>query len=194
MSPSIDVPAVRARLADRLGEEAFDHCVSVGTTARDIARVYGVDETDAYVAGLLHDWAREHSARDLLAAAESFGIETTATDRAVPYLLHARVGARLVAEAFPQLTDDVIAAVAAHTLGDAEMSDLARVVFIADMIEPARTTAGVDELRASVGEVALGELFARAYALSITSIVAGRRQLHPRTVAVWNAVVGGGDE
>ncbi|MBS3957470.1 MAG: bis(5'-nucleosyl)-tetraphosphatase (symmetrical) YqeK [Clostridiales bacterium] len=188
--------AIRARfdgkLSERLGEQGYRHSLAVAETAAALAGAYGLDSDTAFVAGMLHDWARAERAEDLLAAAAAIGIEVTATDAAVPYLLHAKVGARQLAEEFPELGEAIVEAVAAHTLGDVEMSDLARVVYIADLIEPDRRIDGIAEIRAAAGEVSLAELFARAYALSITRIVGGRRRLHPHTVAVWNAIVSEG--
>ena len=71
------------------------------------------------------------------------------------------------------------------------MTDLDQVVYLADMIEPARDYRGVDELREAVGEVPLSELFALGYRASVMHLVRTRRRIHPETVAVWNSLVAG---
>ncbi len=63
-------------------------------------------------------------------------------------------------------------AVARHTVGAPDMTDLDMVVYLADMIEPAATYPGVDELREAVGDgLALRELFALGYQLSVMHLV-----------------------
>ena len=110
-------------------------------------------------------------------------------DQAVPYLLHARLGAAAVREAFPGIDGAVVQAIERHTLGSTRMSSLDMCVYIADMIEPARRFDGVAELRQSVGRVSLEELYARAYAMSLAYLVSMRKHIHPMTVEAWNSIV-----
>lgn len=178
-----------AALRERLGEKAVAHSEAVAGTAVELAQAYDADETAARIAGLLHDWAREDDDDALLASAEGSDAGIDEVDQAVPYLLHAHAGARALREEFPEISGEIIDAVAHHTIGAQEMTDLDRIVYVADMIEPTRTFKGVEKLRAAVGEVTLEELFARAYARSLLHIVNKRKHLHPRSVAVWNSIV-----
>lgn len=180
-----------AALRDRLSARAVEHSVRVAETASALAVTYGVDAEAARLAGLLHDWDRELGDEQLLVAAGAAGIELTETDRAVPYLLHARTGARSVGEALPQLEPEVLHAIEAHTVGAGEMSDLDKVVYVADMIAPGRDFPGVDELRVRQGAGTLHELYLRCYQLTLHHLVERERPLHPHTVAAWNALVAG---
>jgi HD superfamily phosphohydrolase YqeK len=74
-------------------------------------------------------------------------------------------------------------------LGDVEMSDLDRIVYIADMIEPGRDYPGVDDLREAVGSVSLNALFALCYRHTLLYLIEEGRPIHPRTVDIWNALV-----
>ena len=180
-----------AALSDRLSARAVEHSVHVAETAGALAVTYGVDAQAANLAGLLHDWDRELGDEQLLVAADAAGIELTETDRAVPYLLHARTGAMSVGEVLPELEPEVLHAIEAHTVGAGEMSDLDKVVYVADMIAPGRDFPGVEELRGLVGEGTLHELYLRCYQLTLHHLVERERPLHPHTVAAWNALVAG---
>lgn len=180
--------AVHARLS--AGSAA--HSMRVAAMAETLAGVYGVDTDEAWVAGALHDWCRDTGGAQLLREAGSLGIPVCDEDRAVPYLLHAPVGAALLRDEFPGLTDAVLMAVEVHTYGAREMDALAKIVYVADTIEPARSHDGAEGLRRVVGEVSLDELFARTYAASLSHLVASRKAIHPMTVATWNALVAGG--
>ena len=182
----------RAALAERLSERSYAHSVAVARTAAEVAEAYGVDPGEAYLGGLLHDWSRDDSAEQLLSEAERLGVELTEADKAVPYLLHARIGAAALRDRFPTLPESVIGAVERHTFGCPEMSDLDRVVYLADALEPGRDTHSARELRAEVGRMPLHELYARAYAASVENLVRTRRMIHPATVGAWNALVSGG--
>jgi len=189
---SITYNQASAALRARLGEAGAQHSERVAETAGDLASAYGLEPEPARLAGLLHDWDREQSSHALASAARDAGIELTEADVAVPYLLHARTAAVSLEQSLPGLPPAVVQAVSRHTLGAPDMSELDMVVYLADMIEPARTFPGVEELRDAVGTVPLGELFALGYQHSLAHLVSARRRIHPDTVAVWNSLVEGG--
>ena len=122
----------------------------------------------------------------------AFFTEVERFDRYLEKLRHARTGAHGVREAFPDLPDAVYSAIERHTVGAVQMSDLDKIVYLADMIEPARDWPGVDELRRCVGEVSLDQMFFLGYRMSLESLLRRRKRLHPDTVAVWNSLVSNG--
>lgn len=185
---SSEISALQAALEHRLSPQALAHSIGVAQTAVALAAVYGADATTAELAGLAHDWDKEIGPTALLEAARAYGLAVDPVERDTPYLLHARTGARALADAF-SLPPEVLAAVERHTIGDETMGDLDMIVFVADMIEPGRAFAGVDDLRESVGVVPLHLLFARAYEMSVRHLIDRRKPIHPRTVSVWNAHV-----
>jgi predicted HD superfamily hydrolase involved in NAD metabolism len=185
---TVDIDAIEQALAARLSDAAFAHSVRTGETAADLAEEYGVDVELARVAGLLHDWDREVAADELVSSARATG-DVHEVELAQPKLLHARTGADGARKAFPDLPAEVYSAVEKHTIGAIEMSDLDKVVYLADMIEPARDWSGVDELRRCVGEVSLDQMFFLGYRMSLESLLRRRKRLHPDTVAVWNSLV-----
>lgn len=188
MEPGI-FEAAHGALAARLSASALAHCERTAQTAGELASRYGVDVDMARLAGLLHDWDREVPKRELVAHAERHGLEVSDVEHSAPKLLHARTGAAAVRAEFPGLPEAVYSAVEKHTVGAIDMSDLDRVVYLADMIEPGRDYPGVQELRDLVGDVSLGELFLAGYGASIESLIRRRKKLHPVTVDVWNSLL-----
>jgi len=189
----LSIEAARMALAVRVSPRTLAHAERVAETAAGLAGTYDSDPQDALLAGLLHDWGKDLPDQQLFAEADRLGVDVAPADRRAPQLLHARVGAAQIVETFPDVPATVVSAVAHHTLGAVEMTDLDRIVYIADSIEPQRRYDGVDELRAGVGHVPLPELFVRCMASGIRHVVATRRTLHPMTVAVWNAALGEAD-
>jgi len=178
-------------LSERLSPAAAAHSRRVAETAATLAARFDVDVASARLAGLLHDWDREQTPEQLFAAAADAGLTVSPADATVPYLLHARTGAAALRAAFPGLPDEVITAVAHHTVGSSEMTDLDKVVYVADMIEPGREYPGVEALRQLSTTATLAELFASAYQQSILYLIGSRKRIHPDTVAVWNELVAG---
>lgn len=186
---SVTYEAADEILAKRLSPSALAHSRRVAESAAALAARYGVDETAARLGGLLHDWDRERTHEELIAAAKAAGLAISESDELVPYLLHARTGAAALRDTFPGLPEAVATAVAHHTVGSSEMSALDRVVYVADMIEPGREFPGVEELRALVATADLDELFAAAYQQSVIYLIRSRKRIHPDTVSVWNDLI-----
>lgn len=179
----------RDALAERLTPGALEHSERVASAAVSLAALYDVSETDAALAGLLHDWSREMSADELIERARELGLQMTEADEAVPYLLHGPVGAADVLRRLPELSPEVVDAIESHTFGAVGMTALAMVVYVADIIEPSRTHEGVQALREAAGVVPLEQLYEDAYSRSLRHLVETRRRIHPRTVSAWNAIV-----
>ena len=184
-----DYEEARAALAMRLGSRSLAHAEAVAATAGELAERFGVDVEAARLAGLLHDWCKDTPAEELLFEARVRDIEITDVDRMRPYLLHGPVGAALLADRYPDLDAEIRRAVEIHTFGAATMTDLDRILYVADMIEPGRDYRGVDKLRAASCVETLPELLLLAYRRSVTHVIRARRPLHPRTLEVWNSLV-----
>lgn len=176
----------------RLSGRRLKHVRSVADTAVKLARMYGVDEQDARIAGLLHDWDKLLTDAELPARLEELGIEPPENIDYLYPVLHSFTGAKAVQREFPELSDEIIRSIHNHTLGSKDMSDLDIVIFIADMIEPHRQTKGrpqIKELRKLVGKVPLDELYFAGYAVTIQSLLDRRRFIDPMAVDIWNDLV-----
>lgn len=174
----------------RLSGKRLKHVHSVSETAASMARTYGVNEFDARVAGLLHDWDKLLTDAELPARVDELGIERPEHMELLLPVLHSFTGAKAVRREFPELTDDIESAIWHHTLGGLEMSPLDMVIFTADMVEPLRKPRpGLPELRAKVGEISLDELYFEAYILTMRSLVDRKRFIHPLAFDIWNGLV-----
>jgi nicotinate-nucleotide adenylyltransferase len=118
-----------------LGGRRRRHCRRTAALAARLARRSGVDAGEAYRAGLAHDLARELPDEELLRLAARDGGPVRAWEAARPVLLHGRAAAVLLAGL---VSAEVREAVAAHVTGRPGMSALARVVYVADLLEPGR--------------------------------------------------------
>lgn len=122
------------RVRERLPEGKRRHTFGVAITAIDGAERIGVSKYKAEIAGLLHDIAK--------GITTPFCKELEGVPTAV---LHAFNGAYELKRDFSDvLSEDVINAVKYHTTGRPHMTDLEKLIFTADFIEPYRTFS--DEL------------------------------------------------
>jgi predicted HD superfamily hydrolase involved in NAD metabolism len=164
------------------------HSRRVAETAAGIAARWSAPADEARIAGLLHDYCRDWSADELLAAAERSGLRTTPLECARPrQLLHGAVAAReLVVYDLPA---GVLEAIAVHTTGAAGMGPVARCVYVADFCEPGREIPVAAEVR-ELAERSLDEALALTSRLTLEHLIASRRALAQGTVDLYNELHG----
>lgn len=180
--------AARVQLAPK--PKRLAHSLSVGLTAERLAAIYGVEPYLARVAGILHDWEKVLPDRESIARASGLGIELGVELALVEPLLHGMIAARELPERFPELPDDVWQAIDRHTLGNAHMSPLDMVVFVADGIEPLRKPAdAIKRQRKLVGKASLSDLYWECFSDGVSYVIETRRYLYPGTLSIYNDIV-----
>ena len=154
-----------------------------------LAQRFGVAEEQAKTAGLLHDCAREFRNEDLIAEAEKRLIMVGDIERQMPLLLHAYVGARLVNEKYGVSDRAVEQAIWRHTVGGAKMTDLDKIIWFADMIEPNRDYPDVERLRELAQNASLDEMMLAGLTQSISFVLQKGGLIHPDTVIARNEIL-----
>ena len=142
--------------------ERFEHSVRVAETAARMCEIYGQDREKGYFAGLAHDMCKDMDDSMLLSLAGHDGMEVTSVERKKPSLLHGRAAAVILRRDFGVDDDDVLQAVAMHTLGGPDICPLAKIVFAADKIEPGRPQSS---------ESYLNELFSKGLDELVLAVV-----------------------
>lgn len=185
---------MRARLQERVKPSRYQHSMGVSQTAEQLARIYGVDEEAAAVAGLLHDWDKALSNKELQKKAKKLRLAPKNVRKHMPGVLHSYTAAATLRKEFPELTKPVLRAIARHTCGAVKMTDLDKVVYIADIIEPGRRFPDIDELRAVVGEVSLDELYYLTFRNTFMYLLDSGMTVHPDSLKIWNKLVAGREQ
>lgn len=171
----------------RLKPERFKHALGVADTAQSLARLYGVDELKARLAGLLHDWDKNYDNEGIRRRVKELGLSIDpSVFEEMPQLLHGPTAAAALARDYPQIPRDVIEAIARHTTGAIDMTDLDMVVYVADGLEPGRAYQGVPALRDLVGKVSLEELYLEVFRHVLLHLIERHKRVHPHSIEVWN--------
>ena len=186
------VEEMKAALAVRLKKNRYVHSLGVADTAAEIAERLGEDANQAYLAGLLHDCAREYKNEDLPAEAKKRGIEIGEVEKSMPLLLHAYIGATMAREIYGVKDKAVCQAIWRHTVGGRGMTNLDKIIYYADMIEPNRDYPEVEELRRLAWTASLDEMMYTGLTESIKFVLEKGHLIHPDTVAARNEILLGG--
>ena len=135
---------IESFIKERLSAKRFDHSKGVAKCAEKLADCYKADRTGAYIAGLLHDCAKELPLEEMISLTKGVDLEPMVFES--KNLLHGPAGAVLAKKHF-DITDDIFDACFYHTVGKENMTLLTKIIFLADMIEPSRNFEGVEEIR-----------------------------------------------
>ena len=122
------------------------HVLGCRDAAVSLARRWGVDETDAARAALLHDITKALDGPLQLTLCSSYGRVLDDFSRRYPKTLHALTGS-LVAQRIFGENEAVVSAIECHTTGKAAMNMLEKIIYVADYMEPNRDFPGVEQLR-----------------------------------------------
>lgn len=144
----MDAIVIIEQLAKKLSHRRFEHSVRTAYFSAELAASLGENKETAFLAGLLHDCAREFSKQELLAAAKKYNIRPSRTERHAPMLLHGKIGAIIAQEKY-LLTEnkEITNAIKNHIYGRLRMSVIEKIVFLTDYADNSRKFKEADTIR-----------------------------------------------
>lgn len=177
---------VLAWLADNVPESRINHILRVEQMAVELARHHNLDEEKAASAGLMHDLAKYFKPPQLLEMARAEGLDIDPVSEATPHLLHADVSAIVARDTFGVEDEEILQAIANHTLGRPGMSGLSCIVFLADSLEPGRGNTPELEALRQLSRQNLVKAVWRSCDYSLKYLLETHLLIHPRTIATRN--------
>lgn len=175
------------KLRTMVDKERFEHSLGVEQTAVELAKIHGADVEKARLAGLLHDCAK-FSVAQTKEFCETYGVDAKSCefeDMPLP-LIHAPIGAMIIKQAFGVDDPEISSAIAAHTTGKTDMSQLDKIIFLADYAEPGRgDDPEIEEIR-RLAKVDLDEALLKSMEFSIHRIENRGREVYHTTLEAYN--------
>ncbi|MCD8090796.1 MAG: nicotinate-nucleotide adenylyltransferase [Clostridiales bacterium] len=143
-----EVRGFKKKLKLELKPSRYIHTLGVADEAVRLAEKHGEDKHKAYIAGLLHDCAKNFDRERTFKFCDEYGVSLDKILREQPDLIHSFLGAAAAEREYGVKDRDVLNAICYHTTGRPGMSPLEEIVYIADMTEPNRTHyEGLDKIR-----------------------------------------------
>ena len=143
----------------------------------------GTDVETARFAGLVHDICKEEPEDVQYTLMMQSSMDVCMEERKAFKVWHGIAGAELLRTKFGVTDEDVLHAVRFHTVGRAGMSNLEKIVYLADTIEPNRKPyPGLEALR-KLCMTDLDEAMHMALLMSLDHVREQGKPLHPDTMA-----------
>ena len=128
-------PEIDSRLRP-LPKGLRDHVDRVRRVGAELAQRHGVDMDLVDQGTAAHDLARALKGEVLLEQARHYGLKVSSVERRIPILLHGLLAALWLEHEGGVADQRLLDAVRWHTTGNTGMGDVAKVVFLADKLDP----------------------------------------------------------
>lgn len=162
-----------------MNDDRYQHTLGVVEIAKDLAVMYNVDVYNATLAALFHDLAKELPETQKRELCDQYKIPIDDFLDKNIHLTHGAIAAYMVQEQFNITDSDIIKGIYNHTLGRNNMSDLEKIIYISDIIEPNRKpTEQLDKLR-KLAYTNLNQAVKFALERNLAYLKAKNRQVHP---------------
>lgn len=173
------------KLKNSIPPKRYKHVMGVCEEAVKLAHQYGADETKAYTAALLHDCAKGYTQEEQFRLCSEYGVKLDKISKKCPAVIHAPLGAEVARREYKIDDEEILGAIAWHTVGKARMTLLEKIIYIADMIEPSRDFKGVKKLRKKSYED-IDEAVLMCIAQGLKFNIKKGAVIHPKTLETWN--------
>jgi len=177
------IEKVRAEMPER----RWLHTQGVMETAVILADRFGEDPVRAELAAILHDVSKYWNVDRM---------QKVIRDQALPAelllydkeLWHAPVGAWVAEHEFGVTDTEVLNAIRYHTSGRRDMSQLEKIVCLADYMEPGRDFPGVDKIR-ELSEHSLEQALLAGFNSTISFLLEKGKRIFPLTIEARNSLL-----
>ena len=185
---SMSREALLAKMETVMPEKRLRHCLGVEKAARELAEHFGLDVEKAGLAGLLHDYAKKVSDEEFLSLIDKYRLDPDLKNWG-NNVWHGMVGIYKIQEDLGIEDAEILRAIEVHTVGSGTMSELDKVVYVADYIEHNRDFPGVDKAR-ELAQRSLNQAVAYETARTVEHLARKGMPIYPQTLETYNAFVG----
>ncbi|RYC97711.1 bis(5'-nucleosyl)-tetraphosphatase (symmetrical) YqeK [Facklamia hominis] len=173
------------RLRIKLSSKRFKHVLGVEATGMMLAKRYHESVEKTSIVCLMHDYAKEMPDAQLLELALAYYPKEDLRS-ANGAIWHGFAAAQICKQEFACQDDEILQAIAFHTTGQPDMSQLAKILYLADYIEPGRQFEGVDRIRKKAFEN-LDQACYDKIRMSFSHLMNQCTEIYPLQLEAYNA-------
>lgn len=179
-----NIEIIKRDLKTMLSETRYQHSLNVAEESQKLAKVYLYDENKAYLAGLVHDIAKEFSSKENEQIIQKYKLPESLLNEANYKVRHADIGAIIAKEKY-NLNAEICLAIKSHTIGNIPMTILEKIVFLADKIEPARNYPEIEKIR-TLAYIDLDAAIIMYLENNLKNLTIKKKKINTRTIEVLN--------
>ena len=169
----------------KLDDYRYNHSLCVANEAKRLSALYNENQTNAYLAGLLHDITKNFTREEHLNIFNQFDIILTDVEKKSDKLWHSISGAAYVKNVLHIEDENIISAIRYHTTAKSGMSLFEKLIYLADFTSADRDYPDVDVMRSLVNK-SLDAAMIYSLRYTIGDLTKKGRLIHPDTLGAYN--------
>ncbi len=136
---------LKKELKINLTKRRYEHTLGVARLSKELAKIYGVNEDKAELAGMLHDYAKEFNQNEV----KEYGKRYNLSEEKVKSigLAHGYIGSKIAEDKYNIKDKEILLAIKNHTTGRKDMTTLEKIIYVADLGEENREEKYVKKIR-----------------------------------------------
>ena len=183
----MDLEQIQQEVKEILSEERYIHSVAVMERAEELAKIFNEDIETVKLTAITHDIAKELNEEQIKQYIIENKIEIDEIEEKQPYLLHGKIGADMCSKKYG-FSEKMRRAIEIHTTGDRNMTNLDKIIFLADKTE--KTRDFVDLVEAiEICNKSLDEGMIYCLDVALQSNIKKKRLIHPNTIITRNDIM-----
>ena len=185
-----EIPPLLQKRLDRLPKGLRDHVHRTRQLAGEMAKAHGLDVERTDLASAAHDIARATKAEILLQEARRFGMPVHPVEEGLLVLLHGPVAAQWLEHEIGIHDPEILEAVRFHSTATTRLGPIAKVVFLADKVEPEkiRRRPQLERIRDLTWE-SLDKALVEFINLELSSFIERGGLIHPAMIEARNELL-----
>ena len=183
------IEKIKKDLQEMLSEKRYNHSIGVMNKAIELAKIYGVDENKAALAGLTHDIAKEIPDEEALKLASDNNVEIDDFIKNINHkLLHGKIGAIIVKQRYG-FDEQIQKAIEFHTEGTPDFDMLGKIVFVADKTEDLRKGPAEIDIWRKISKEDIDEAIIQIINFNIKKLVEEKRLIDLTCILTRNKLM-----
>lgn len=141
-----NIQQIEKDIKNNLSQFRYEHSIMVAKEAKKLAEHYNIDIEKAYVAGLVHDIAKEFSTEENERWINRYGLSKELLKPELKNIIHADIGAVVAKERYG-FDEEICNAVKYHTIGNISMNLFDKIIFVADAIGRKNISPTIEKIK-----------------------------------------------
>jgi predicted HD superfamily hydrolase involved in NAD metabolism len=178
---------IENNLSKFISKKRIEHSKRVSLIAKDLAKIYGENELEAVIAGLLHDSAKEIQIKDY----NKYNIKLKKSEQKLlcfgENICHAFASREIARNFFNIKNKKILKAIESHTIGNTSMTILDKIIFVSDLIDPKNDYKEIDEIR-NIANKDITKATILSFSFVFRYLINNQKKICLNSIKSWNSL------
>lgn len=184
----MDINEIINQLKNKVSKYRFEHTLRVTQTAKELSRIHNLSHEiicKIELASILHDILKESSPKSLIEEDYIVRSESVSLYKNFQSVWHALEAPKYINFKFNIKDTDILDAVKFHCTGNQHLNIVAKIVFIADYIEPLRNLKDRDFLE-KISKENINKAISIIVSEIYNNLKTKKQNIHPLTISCYD--------